>query len=157
MGNQAVVGDYEKRERLTERRITVTRRQVHRIERSKNLVCGVPSQEALNDLRRSFEALLPLLAEKVRDLNSGALDSMSDDELRQQVTTLQERDIKMANILDGSQRIGLPAVEPFPRFLAEFQAFKDQFQSQIEGILLALSDSFQDLVKKSAKEISVPV
>jgi hypothetical protein len=85
------------------------------------------------------------------------MDTMSDEELRQLVAILQERDVKMANILEGSQKIGLPAVEPFPRLLAEFAELKDHFRGQLEGILLSLSDSFQDLVDKSASEISVPV
>lgn len=157
MSCQAIARSDEARERLTERRITVTRRQIHRIERAKTLVCGVPSAEAIAEVRNGFETLLPLLAEGVRVLNSGALDNATDEQLRELAAGLQDRDSKMAYILDASQKIGLPALEPFPHLLAEFQRYKEHFQSQLEGIMLSLNAPFQDLLSKSASELSVPV
>jgi hypothetical protein len=152
----AEIHSLEARTRLTRRRMSLTKRQIHRIEAAKALVCGVPSAEAISKLRRDFESLLPLLEEGSRALNNGGLDAMNDAELRELVTSMQERDAKMSFIYDGSLRIGLAAIEPFPQILAQFKAQQERLQSQIEGILLSLSDSFQELVEKSAQEIIAP-
>ena len=140
---------------LTKRRIQVTKRHIRRIETAKALVCGVPSEEAISKLRRDFEDLLPLLEERHRLLNSGELDNFGDLQLREVLVALQEIDAKMSFIYDGSRRIGLEAIEPFPQILAKFKAHQERLQSQIEGIMLSLSDSFQDLVVKSSREIAV--
>lgn len=151
----ADINNFEAKTQLTKRRMLLTKRHIHRIETAKVLVCGVPSGEAIGKLRRDFEALLPLLEESYRLLNCGVLDVYSDAELRELVTTMQERDAKMSFILDGSMRIGLEAIEPFPQILTQFKAHQERLQSQIEGILLSLSDSFHDLMEKSAKELTV--
>jgi hypothetical protein len=151
----AEVHNFEMQSRLTKQRMLRTKRHVCRIESAKTLVCGVPSGEALNKLRHDFESLIPLVDGGLRLMNSGALDTMSDTELREFVTNLQQRDRQMSFILEGSVRIGLEAVEPFPQLLAQFKALQERLQSQIEGILLSLSDSFQDLVEKSAQDINV--
>ncbi|SRR6266702_7642995 len=139
---------------LTKRRIQTTKRRVRQIEMAKALVCGVPSDDAIVDVRREFEALLPSLEESNRLLNSGVLDTWNDAELRELLLALQDRDSKMSTIYDASLRIGLAAIEPFPQLLAKFEAHHERLQSQIEGIVLSLSDSFQDLVAKSSQEIS---
>jgi hypothetical protein len=153
----AEIHSFEVRSRLTKERMLKTKRHICRIESAKTLVCGVPSGEAISKLRHDFENLLPLLAEWTRLLNAGALDTMSDEELRAYVPTLKMRDAQMSFIVEGSLRIGLEAVEPFPHLLNQFKAHQERLQSQIEGILLSLSDSFQDLVEKSAQEITASV
>ncbi len=145
---------FEARTRITRQRVRETRRLIYRIEAAKSYVCGVPAADTLSELRRGFEGLLPLLEENYRLLNSGRLDTMADEELRQLVTSLQERDAKLSDIYEGSVRIGLAAVEPFPRILEDLKAYQGRLQSQIEGILLSLSSSFQDLVEKSAQELN---
>jgi len=141
---------------LTQRRMRSTKRHIHRIESAKALVCGTPSPEAAAKLRHDFEALLPLLEEGYRLLNSGALDTCSDAELREFANGMQERDAKMSCIYDGALRIGLSGIEPFPQLLAQFKGYQERFQSQLEGILLSLNDSFQDLVERSGKEFNIP-
>jgi hypothetical protein len=69
---------------------------------------------------------------------------------------MQERDAKMSCIYDGALRIGLSGIEPFPQLLAQFKGYQERFQSQLEGILLSLNDSFQDLVERSGKEFNIP-
>jgi hypothetical protein len=152
----AEVYNFEKRVRLTRQRMVATKRHIHRIESAKTLVCGTPSPEAIAKLRHDFESLLPMLEEGYRALNSGVLDSLSDEELCEFVKGMQERDAKMSLIYDGSLRIGLEGIEPFPQLLAQFKMYQEKFQSQLEGILLSLNDSFQDLLKKSAQELNVP-
>jgi hypothetical protein len=148
------VHSFKAKASLTKRRMLATKRHIHRIETAKALVCGVPSIEALGKLRRDFETLLPLIEDWCRQLNSGVMDTMSDAELRDLVASLQEYDAKMSFIYDGALRIGLGAVESFPQILDQFKAHQGRLQSQIEGILLSLSGSFQDLVEKSAQEIT---
>jgi hypothetical protein len=150
----AEIHNFEAKVRLTKRRMLATKRHIHRIEMAKVLVCGVPSSETISKLRREFENLLPLLEEGFRLLNSGFLDTKSDAELRELLAEMQERNAKMSFIYDGSLRIGLGAVEPFPSLLSQFKAHQERLQSQIEGIVLSLSDSFQDLVEKSSQEIT---
>ena len=151
----ADIHSFEARAHITRRRIQVTMRYIHRIETAKALVCGVPSGEAINKLRRDFEALLPLIEEGLRLLNGGWLDAVSDEKLRDLAATLKMRDTQMTDIFDGALRIGLGAVEPFPQLLAKFKALQERLQSTIEGILLSLSGSFQELVEKSTQEITV--
>jgi hypothetical protein len=141
----------------TRRSINATQRRIQQVETAKTLVCGVPSDEALKSIRLKFEELLPLLEEGARHLNSGYLDDCSDDELREIATALQNRDLKMASILEGSERIGLPGIEPFPRYLESLRVWKDRFQSQLEGILLSLNDSFPEVLEKSAQDIRAHV
>jgi hypothetical protein len=128
--------------------------RVRRIEDAKTLVCGIPSVEAQAQLRHGFEMLLPILEENYRRLNSGALDAFSDEELRNLARDMKEWDAKMADIYNGSLRIGLGGIEPFPKLLAEFKAYQERAQSQLEGILLSLSESFKELLEKSAQEVN---
>jgi hypothetical protein len=107
-----------------------------------------------NKLRHGFEMLLPILEENYRRLNSGALDAFSDEELRNLARDMKEWDAKMADIYNGSLRIGLGGIEPFPKLLAEFKAYQERAQSQLEGILLSLSESFKELLEKSAQEVN---
>jgi len=146
--------NFETKVLLTEEQMREMNRHVRRIENAKTLVCGVPSPEAVARLRSDFEALLPLLGENHRLLNSGALDAFTDDELRAFVGGMKERDAKMSSIYEGSLRIGLAAIEPFPKLLAEFKAYQEKMQSQLEGIMLSLSDSFRELMEKSAQEVN---
>ncbi len=148
--------NFETKVLLTEEQMREMNRHVRRIENAKTLVCGIPSPEAAAKLRRDFEALIPLLEEGYRMLNSGALDGFSDEQLREFLVGAKERDAKMFSIYEGSLRIGLAGIEPFPRLLAEFKAYQEKMQSQMEGIMLSLSDSFQELVEKSAQEINTP-
>ncbi|MDP9159502.1 MAG: hypothetical protein M3O09_04640 [Acidobacteriota bacterium] len=150
------VHNFETRSRLTRQRISKTRQHIRRIEAAKVLVCGIPSEAALNKLRQDFEAVLPLVDESLRFLTSGKLDDLSDAELREVASMLQSNDTQMTSVLEGSLQIGLSAVEPFPRILAQFKALQERLQSQTEGILLSLSDSFQDLVEKSAQDMNIP-
>jgi hypothetical protein len=152
----ADIPNFQARSRITKRRITETRRHIHRIEAAKALVCGIPSVEATTKLRRNFETLLPLLQEGYLMLNNGGLDAMGDEELRAVVTVMQENDAQISILFEGALRIGLAAVEPFPQLLAEIKAYQERLQSQVEGILLSLSDPFQSLVAKTAQEITIP-
>src|SRR5260370_25541111 len=135
---------------LTENQMSEMSNHVRRIEKAKTLVCGVPSVEALADLRRGVENIFPLLEKSYRLLNSGVLDKFSDEELRVCAAGMRERDAIMTDIYEGSLRIGLEGIEPFPKLLAEFKAHQEKAQSQLEGILLSLSESFRDLLEKSA-------
>jgi hypothetical protein len=114
--------DFETKALLTKKQMREMNYHVRRIEDAKTLVCGVPPPEAVAKLRRDFEAWLPLLEEGSCLLNSGAL--------------LKERGqrTKMSSIYEGSLRIGLAAIEPFPRLLVEFKAYQEKFQSQLEGV-----------------------
>jgi hypothetical protein len=139
MAFQSVVDhSFEAWTRITKRRMLETKRYIYRIEAAKILVCGVPSREAINKLRHDFETLLPLLKDDNRTLNNGHLDTKGDAELRELVTSMQECDAKMSDILEGSLRIGLASAESFPLLLEQFKAHQERLQSQIEGILLAL-------------------
>lgn len=139
---------------LTDKQMREMSHHVRRIEDAKTLVCGVPSAEAIAQLRHGFEGLLPLLEENYRMLNSGVLDACSDEELREFAVAMKERDKKMSSVYEGSLRIGLAAIEPFPKLLAAFKAYQEKTQSQLEGILLSLNGSFQELVEKSAREVN---
>jgi hypothetical protein len=139
---------------LTARRLQLTTRRVHRIERAKELVCGVVAKTSLSELNRDFENVFPPLEELLQFLISGALDAEGDEVLKGLANTLQGYNVKISQILEGSVRIGLEAIEPFPQLLAALRTKQERLQSQIEGILLSLDDSFQETVAKSASELS---
>jgi soluble cytochrome b562 len=144
------------RANLTMRRMQETTRQIRRIEIAKELVCGVISKDSQRDLRKRFDDLIHLIDEGIKWLRSGALDELSDDQLKRVLGQLQSCDKKLAFVLDGSVAIGLEAIEPFPRLLSQLRDQHQTMQSQIEGIMLSLNTTFQGLVARSAKEIDVP-
>jgi hypothetical protein len=150
------IHSFDDRAALTRRRIRETKQHIRRIEAAKGLVCGTPSIAAIAKLRHDFEALLPMLREGCEVINSGGLDDMSDDQLKEVVAFLQQNDLKMSAIYDGSLRIGLGAIEGFPPLLDQFKNYQSRLRSQMEGILLSLNDSFQDLLEQSAQEITIP-
>lgn len=155
MASQTVpeICTFQNQARLTRRVVQSTRRRIHRIEMAKALVCGVVAADPLNDLRKQFEEMLPMVEEGLRILVCGSLDDLTDEQLRAMIAMLRERDVSMSKILDGSMRIGLEAIEPFPKLLTHFRKLQERLQSQIEGMVLSLDDSFQDVVSKSGGEL----
>jgi hypothetical protein len=141
---------------LPRRRIEQTRRQIRRIEHAKTLVCGVVAANPLHELHKEFVALLSNLDGWLQSITSGCLDALDDDQLRSFLASLQSSDTGITSLIEGAERIGLEGCEPFPSLLAELRAKQERLQSSIEGILLSLDDSFQELVLKGTSEISKP-
>jgi|SRR6266700_7590167 len=136
-----------------QRQVTSTKHHIQRIEIAKKLVCGVLTEDAVAGMRSDLEELLSLLEMQLEQiLISGHLDSLSDKDLAQYAGCLQSYDAKITTILEGATRIGLEGVKPFPGLLSEFRKRQERLRSQIEGILLSLDDSFQELLSKSAEE-----
>ena len=151
----AHVNTPQERANLTMRRIKDTKRQIWRVERAKELVCGVISDESQRDIRKSFEEILPLIQDGLTWMRSGALDELSDEQLKRVLSQLQECHKKLGWIIEGSVSIGLEAIEPFPKLLAQLRIDHDAIGSQIEGLMLSLNETFQGAVKGSAEEIHV--
>jgi hypothetical protein len=147
------IDSFQARTLVTRRRIQLAQRRIRRIENAKTLVVGVVAPDSQSSLRKLLEKVLVEIDEAVKLLVSGALDEMSDEALKTYASLLQDCNAKISAVLDGSVRIGFEAVEPFPALLSQLREKQGQLQSQIEGILLSLNDSFQDLISKSAKEI----
>jgi hypothetical protein len=137
-------------------RVTEAEAYIGRITDAKKLVVGVPSQEVITTLRQNFEAMVPLMEQVCRWLNSGDLDKLSDDELRSNAVALGTITEKLAGVIEGGSRIGLEAVDPFPQLLSDIKGYRERLQSSLEGMLLSLNDSFADLMEKSAREINLP-
>src|SRR5438552_9726757 len=121
----------------TRRRIQLAQRRIRRIENAKTLVVGVVAPDSRISLRKDFEKVLATVDEVVKFCVSGALDEVSDDELKILSDSLQENNAKISAILEGSVRIGLEAVEPFPALLSQLRETRGKLQSHIEGILLS--------------------
>ncbi len=140
---------------LTMRRMKDATIKIKKIERAKELVCGVISVESQKTIRNILELLLPLLDEGIKWLRSGALDELDDEKLKTILGQLQTCDRSLTFIIKGSVEIGLEAIEPFPKLLSQLRAYHGAVQSQIEGIILSLNGTFQGLVKGSAEELIV--
>ena len=144
---------FEAKEGRAKRRIQVTSRYIVHIEKAKTLVVGVIANDAQTKMRREFESAIPAMDEFLQVLVSGALDGGTDEQLAALARTLQLMNEKMSTVIDGATRIGLEAIDPFPQLLAQFRAQQYRVQSQLEGILLSLDDSFQDVLANTANEI----
>jgi hypothetical protein len=142
------------RESQTKRRIELTRRRISRIEHAKALVCGVVAPTPLEKLRRDFEGLLAALEDGFKVLTSGLLDNSSDDQLRALLASLQKCDTGISEIIGGAARIGLEGSNPFPELLEQLRIKQGRLQSNIEGIILSLDSSFQDLVSQSVSRLA---
>jgi hypothetical protein len=148
------IDNFSKRERETRRSVHTATRYITHIEQAKTLVCGVIADDPKTKLRKHLEEVIPIIDANLQALAAGVLDGATDDQLRQQAEFLQIIDNKLSLIINGSIRIGLEAVEPFPRLLSELRMRQHRLQSQHEGILLSLNDSFQEAIADSAREIT---
>ena len=84
-------------------------------------------------------------------LVSGYLDTVDDRELKANLESLQLTNTGITEIVEGAAKIGLEGRAPFPALLSKLRENQARMQSQIEGILLSLDDSFQELLSKSAQ------
>jgi hypothetical protein len=139
--------------RAFQRKARLARHHIRRIETAKRIVCGEVSDEPLKGLRRDFEKLMVLFDDVFQLLVSGYLDKVDDKELRSELESLQLTNAGVSEILKGAATIGLEGRAPFPALLSKLRENQARMQSQIEGILLSLDDSFQDLLSKSAQAL----
>ncbi len=132
------------------------RHHIRRIQNAKRMVIGEITPGPLAGLQKDFEKVLELFGPVLRLLVSGYLDGLSDDELKSTLTTLQETNDGISQLLKGATTIGLEGRAPFPKLLFDLKENQERLRSQIEGILLSLDDSFGELIKKSASALHIP-
>jgi hypothetical protein len=139
-----------------QKKARLARRHIRRIEVAKRIVCGEISDGPLKGLRKDFENLMVLFDQAFSLLVSGYLDHLPDQELKNTLEMLQSTNVKVSEILEGAGKIGLEGRAPFPVLLSKLRDNQEKMQSQIEGILLSLDDSFQELLKKSGQALHTP-
>jgi len=137
------------------RRTRSANRHIRRIQNAKRIVRGEITSGPLLGLQKDFEKVLEQFDSVLRFLVSGYLDGLGDDDLKAMLKSIQETNNGINDVLKGAAKIGLEGRSPFPKLLFALRENQERLQSQIEGILLSLDDSFQELVKKSASELSI--
>lgn len=130
---------------------------IRRIQNAKRMVCGEITAGPLAGLQKDLEKVLELFAPALATLVSGYLDGLTDEELKSTLQSLQQTDRGVSKILDGAATIGLEGRAPFPKILLALRENQKRLQSQIEGILLSLDDSFREEVNKSAQALHTSV
>jgi hypothetical protein len=138
------------------RRTRDARHHIRRIQNAKRIVCGEITAGPLAGLQKDLEKVLELFDPVLKLLVSGYLDGLNDDDLKSTLTCLQETNGAIDHVLRGAATIGLEGRAPFPKLLLDLRENQERLQSQIEGILLSLDDSFGELIKKSALAVHIP-
>lgn len=138
------------------RRTRDARHHIRRIQNAKRIIVGEITPGPLAGLQKDLEKVLELFGPVLKLLVSGYLDGLSDDELKSTLTSLQETNEGINQLLSGAAKIGLEGRVPFPKLLFDLRENQERLRSQIEGILLSLDGSFGELVKKSASALHIP-